>query len=105
MDKKPEIFKPNIGNVNNNKKAYYSFLEDRLNIREEKDDYDNGESVIDFINKLSKSGSYIFSKDVVIITKDKKYETRIAGKLGDNIVTLDNDSIRIDEIVKIYEKK
>ncbi|MGM9878500.1 MAG: hypothetical protein ACI31R_00495 [Bacilli bacterium] len=103
MDKKPEIFKPEIGNVNNNKKAYYSFLEDRLDIKT--DDYEENDDVISFMNKLAKSGSYIFNKDVVIVTKDKRYETRIAGKLGDRIVTLDNDSIRIDDIIKIYEKK
>lgn len=103
MDKKPEIFKPEIGNVNNNKKAYYSFLEDRLDIKT--DDYEENDDVISFMNKLAKSGSYIFNKDVVIVTKDKRYETRIAGKLGDRIVTLDNESIRIDDIVKIYEKR
>ena len=36
MDKKPEIFKPEIGRIDNNKKAYYSFLEDRLDIKTEK---------------------------------------------------------------------
>ena len=103
MDKKPEIFKPEIGRIDNNKKAYYSFLEDRLDIKTEK--YEENEDVIDFINKLAKSGSYIFNKDVIIVTKDKKYETRIAGKLGDRIVTLNNDSININDIIKIYEKK
>ena len=103
MDKKPEIFKPEIGRIDNNKKAYYSFLEDRLDIKTEK--YEENEDVIDFMNKLAKSGSYIFNKDVIIVTKDKKYETRIAGKLGDRIVTLDNDYININDIIKIYEKK
>ena len=103
MDKKPEIFKPEIGKIDNNKKAYYSFLEDRLDIKTEK--YEENEDVIDFMNKLAKSGSYIFNKDVIIVTKDKKYETRIAGKLGDRIITLDNDSIKVDDIIKIYEKK
>lgn len=103
MDKKPEIFKPKIGKIDNNKKAYYSFLEDRLDIKT--DEYEENDDVITFMNKLARSGSYIFNKDVIIITKDKKYETRIAGKLGDRIITLDNDSIRIDDIIKIYEKK
>ena len=103
MDKKPEIFKPEIGKVDNNKKTYYSFLEDRLDI--ETDKYEENEDVIDFMNKFAKSGSYIFNKDVIIVTKDKKYETRIAGKLGDRIVTLNNDSININDIIKIYEKK
>lgn len=103
MDKKPEIFKPEIGKIDNNKKAYYSFLEDRLDIKT--DEYEENDDVITFMNKLARSGSYIFNKDVIIVTKDKKYETRIAGKLGNRIITLDNDSIRIDDIIKIYEKK
>ena len=78
-------------------------MEDRLDIKTEK--YEENEDVIDFMNKLAKSGSYIFNKDVIIVTKDKKYETRIAGKLGDRIITLDNDSIKVDDIIKIYEKK
>ncbi|MGN0993142.1 MAG: hypothetical protein ACI4PE_04410 [Bacilli bacterium] len=103
MDKKPEIFKPEIGKINNNKKAYYSFLEDRLDIKT--DEYEESDDVISFMNKLARSGSYIFNKDVIIVTKDKKYETRIAGKLGDRIITLDNDSIKVDDVIKIYEKK
>lgn len=103
MDKKPEIFKPEIGKIDNNKKAYYSFLEDRLDIKT--DEYEENDDVITFMNKLARSGSYIFNKDVIIVTKDKKYATRIAGKLGNRIITLDNDSIRIDDIIKIYEKK
>lgn len=103
MNKKPEIFKPEIGKIDNNKKAYYSFLEEETKINQEQ--YEESEDVIDFMNKLAKSGSYIFNKDVVIVTKNKKYETRIAGKLGDRIVTLDNESININDIIKVYEKK
>ncbi len=101
MDKKPEIFKPDIGVVNNNRKSYYSFLDDRLDI---KSDIEQVEQPIDFINRLSKSGSYMFNREVVIITKDKRYETKIAGKIGNKIVTLDNESIDINEILKIYQK-
>lgn len=101
MNKKPEIFKPNIGNINNNRKTYYSFLDDKLGIEREAE---QKEEPIDFINRLSNNGSYIFSKKVIIKTKDKTYDTKIAGKLGDKIITLDNESIRIGEIEKIYEK-
>ena len=58
----------------------------------------------DFIENLSKSGAYMFSKNVIIKTKDKTYDTRIAGKIGDRIITLDNDSINISDIERIYEK-
>lgn len=92
--KKPDIYKPNI-NVNNNRKVYYSFLNNS-----EKEN----ETPIEFIDNLSKNGEYMFSKKVIIKTKEKEYETRIAGKIGNKIITLDNDSININDIEKIYEK-
>lgn len=101
MEKKPEIFKPNMSFIDNNKKAYYSFLEEPL--KEEKTD--EGYSVEDFFNKVSGSGSYVFNKKVVILTKNKKYDTKIAGNFNNKIITLDNDSIDKKDIIKIYEKK
>lgn len=104
--KKPDIFKPNV-DVNNNKKVYYSFLDDRLKIESELDrsSFDkNNLSPLEFIDNLSKSDSYMFSKNVIIKTCDKTYDTRIAGKIGDRIITLDNDSININDILDIYYK-
>ena len=105
MNKKPEIFKPEMDFIDNNKKAYYSFLEDRLNIKPEIEEKEvSKDEVTDFINKLSKSEGYIFNKNIVIETKNKKYDTKIAGKIGNRLITLDNDSININDITKIYEK-
>ena len=101
MNRKPEIFKPKMENKNNNERSYYSFLKEE-EVLSSKRIFD--ETPIDFINRISKSGSYIFNRDVIIETKNKKYETRIAGKLGNRIITLDTDSIDINDIVKIYEK-
>lgn len=101
--KKPEIFKPKIGNINNNKKTYCSFIEDKLGVEKE-EHIESFEEPIDFINRLGSDGGYIFSKTVVIETKDATYETKIAGKLGNKIATLDNKVINIDDIIKIYEK-
>ena len=38
---------------------------------------------------------------VSIITNDKTYDTKIASRVGDNLITLDNDIVRIDEIKDI----
>ena len=100
MSKKPKIFKPNMNFKDNNKKAYYSFLEEYT------DDYVSDEvNVSDFIDNLSNNSSYVFSKRVIIETEDKKYDTRIAGRFGNKIITLDNDIIDISNISNIYEKK
>ena len=103
MGKKPEIFKPNMSFIDNNKKAYYSYLEEP-SLRKEEEKEELG-GVQDFLNKISNSGGYVFNKKVVIVTKDKTYDTKIAGKIGNRLVTIDNDSISINDILKIYEKK
>lgn len=103
MEKRPEIFKPNMDFIDNNKKTFYSHVEEPSPRVEE--DESSSESVQDFLNKVSGSGGYVFNRRVVIVTRDKTYDTKIAGKLGNKIVTLDNDSIDVDNIVRIYEKK
>lgn len=105
MNKKPEIFKPNMDFIDNNEKAYVSFLQngDKRNDISGFVNDNTTVDVIDFVNGLSKNG-YVFNKRVVIVTKNKTFDTRVAGKIGNRIITLDNDSINIDDIVKIYEK-
>lgn len=101
MEKKGSMYKPRIGNIDNNQKIYYSYLEDKLST-----DYnENSLNIEDFLKNLNSDGSYIFNKDVVIETFDDVYNTRIAGKIGSRIVTLDNRSIDMKDIKKIYEKK
>lgn len=96
--KKGEIFKPIIEhNLNNNKNAYYSFIK-------EEDTRESNEDPIDTLDRLIKSNSYIFNKKVLIVTKDKEYLTKIAGKIGKRVITLDGDSINIDDIIRIDEK-
>ena len=106
MNKKPKIFKPNMDFVDNNKKTYCSYLDDKLGIDSSEREFkiNRKEDVINFINQLSNSGSYVFNKNIYIKTNNEEFETRIAGKIGNRIITLDNRSINIDDIVSIYEK-
>lgn len=100
--KRPDIFKPEINHeLNNNKNAYYSFIE--VDDRKEEKVVKNEEPV-DTLDRLIKNNSYIFNKKVLIVTKDKEYLTSIAGKIGKRVITLDGDSIDIDNIIKIEEK-
>ena len=102
MSKKPKIFKPNMSFIDNNEKAYVSFLkDDNVSVSIDKKDSDD---VISFLEKLSSNGTYIFNKKIKIVTNDDTYHTRIAGKIGNKIITLDNDSIKIDDILKIEEE-
>ncbi len=94
--KKSNIFKPDIGDINNNEKVYYSYLNDKLDINNNPDE---------FIKNLDNNGSYIFSKNVIIKTKDNTYDTKIAGKIKNKIITIDSKVIPVEEIIDIYEYK
>ena len=67
------------------------------------------EETVTFINKsvekkiddLFNTNGYIFNVDVKIKTLDKTYNTKIASRVGNNIITLDNDIINIDDIKDI----
>lgn len=98
MGRKSNIFKPDIGEVNNNEQIYYSYLNNKI------DSYDNEEDPNSFFKRLDREGSYIFSKNVIIKTNNDIYETKIAGKMEDRIITIDNKIIPIDNIVSITQK-
>ena len=61
----------------------------------------NDLTVEEKINKLFNTNGYVFNIDVKIITDNKTYDTKVAGKIGNNLITLDNDVISIKEIKDI----
>ena len=72
----------------NNEESIFNYHDDELSVDEK-------------LNKLFNTNGYIFNIDVKIITDNKTYHTKIAGKVGDNIITLDNDIIKISDIKDI----
>lgn len=102
MSKKlPKVFKNNNINTTNNKKiCYLSDKDNNLNNYRNKDSF----SVEDKIKKLFKSSRYIFNINVLIKTNKKDYDTKIAGKVKNSLVTVDNDIIPIVEIEDIIIK-
>lgn len=101
MEKKPSIFKPSFTNkINNNRKVYYSFIEEEQNIKNETRTTTPSEKLKELMNK----DGYIFNKNVIIKTNQNIYDTRIAGKINDKIVTIKGDSIDIKDIKEIIEK-
>ncbi len=102
MNKKPEIYKPPINkSINNNEKVFYSTYGNST--RSYKSD-EYIESPEDTLNRLSNNGRYIFNTKVIIRTKDKIYDTKIAGKMNGKLITTDGDSILLDNILSIKEK-
>ena len=58
-------------------------------------------SINDKIEELFNTNGYVFNKDVEIITNNKKYCTRVAGKVNNYLITMDNDIINILDIKDI----
>ncbi len=96
MNKMPKIFKPDINHkLENNKDVFCSYENDfnESNITRKEVELDD----------LLKD-PYFFRRDVIIYTKEKVYDTKIAGKMNDKIITLNNDSININDIIKLVKK-
>ena len=74
-----------------------------VDIKEDKEEISNL-SIKEKINKLFNRNGYIFNVDVKIITTNKEYNTKIAGKVNNHLITLDNDIINIDDIRDVIIK-
>lgn len=97
MKKLPKIYQGTFDKeIHNNKEMEY--LSEIDEIKEAK------ETVEDKISSLFSSSRHIFHIPVIIKTKDRVYNTKIAGKVKNYIITLDNDIIYISDIISIEEK-
>ena len=105
----PQIFKNKIdASHNHNKKVYYTSENGSINsIKNTQAISSNQEQLLtveEKIRKLFKSSRYIFNIPVLIKTNQKDYDTKIAGKMKNSLVTVDNDVIPIIEINDIIIK-
>ena len=104
--KKNKIFQNKINKqMNNNQKVSEVKEEIQGDIPIKEGNKIENTNVKEIINKLLNRNGYIFNVDVAIITEKKKYETRIAGKVNNHLITLDNDIICINEIKDIIIKE
>ena len=95
MEKRLNIFKPNINKkLTNNKVSYYSFIVPDVNKNNNYNDFR--------VNKIT-SNNYIFNTDVAIKTKNDLIKTKISGKMGSNIITSDGRIINTKDIIEIKE--
>lgn len=65
---------------------------------------DDNLTVNEKIDKLLKRNGYIFNVDVKIITTKREFDTKIAGKMNNHLITIDNDIINISDIKDIIIK-
>ncbi len=102
----PKIFKKNVDlEHSNNKRVFYaSENKETLVKNDDTNSYRSLSTVEEKIRKLFKSSRYIFNINVIIKTDKKDYNTQIAGRIKNSIVTVDNDVIPIVEINDIIIK-
>ena len=91
--KKKEIFVNRIDKIINNNQEYCDVIENNDNVI--------NINIDDKIDKLFNTNGYVFNKEVKIITSDKEYLTRIAGKVNNHLITFDNDIIDVSSIKDI----
>lgn len=58
-------------------------------------------NVLEVINNIFNSKGYPFDKKVIIKTKDKTYKTYLVTLYDDRVITLNDDVIKMDDIVSI----
>ena len=93
--KKKKIYVNKITKEINNNQKYCDVIETNEEIKED------GLSIDEKLDKIFNTNGYVFSKDVKIITNDNSYKTKIAGKVNNYLITMDNDVIDISSIKDI----
>lgn len=99
MDKQlPKIYHNKINkNISNNSK-YFSSSEIQEKKQLEKPKHIN---IRKKINDIFSSPNYIYKANVTITTKDKTINERIIGRNKNYLITMDNKTIPIDDILDI----
>lgn len=105
MGKKlPKVFANKIDKeLNNNETVYYNKNEERK--IEEKDPLTSVLTVNQKINQIFSSARYVYKADVIITTKNGKVNKRIIGRNRNELITMDNEVINVNDILDIEFQK
>ena len=104
MEKKlPKVFANKIDKpLKNNETVYYEKREDR---KEEPFKPNSLFSINQKINQIFGSSRYVYKADVVITTKNGKLNKKIIGRNRNELITMDNEVIKIADILDIDFQK
>ncbi len=100
MAKLPKVFHNDINKKFTNNKSYIYAENGKIDNSKNQTKND----VIELINSLFNEKGFIFNKPLLIKTKEKTYDTAIIKKDHNNIYTLTEDVISIDDIISIERK-
>ena len=101
MEKKiPKVFQNNIDkDISNNDKYYYSANKSEIiNI------VDKPKNINKKINEIFASPTYIYKANVEIKTNNSTFTTKIIGRNKNYLITMDNKTIPINDIIDINMK-
>lgn len=104
MNKKlPNVFaNKNVGMINNNKETYYSGENQIKNMTSDETNKSIKTIIIrKKINDLFNSENFVYKVNVVITTVDGDMECTLIAKSNDSLLTINNESIKISDIVDI----
>ncbi len=103
--KKNKVFQNKVNKgIGNNQKIFNVCEDNEAHIIKKDILLDNNLTVKEKIEKLFNRNGYVFNVLVEIITSKKNYNTKIAGKVNNHLITLDNDIICINDIKDIIVK-
>lgn len=105
MEKKlPKVFANKIDKeLKNNETVYYNKNEERK--IEEKESLSSILTVNQKINQIFSSTRYVYKADVIITTKNGKMNKRIIGRNRNELITMDNEVINVNDIIDIEFSK
>ena len=102
MKKLPKIYQTEINKkISNNKKMCYLKT---ITEQSKKANIEN-ESIIEKIDEIFSGLGYSYNKSLIIKTNKKEYDTSLIAKTKSSVITLENETIPIKDIISIKEKK
>ena len=109
MDKKlPKVFQNTIDkDISNNDKYYYSANKSETNneVKEEnKHKVIKPNNINKKINEIFASPTYVYKANVEVTTKESTITTKIIGRNKNYLITMDNKTIPIKDIIDIELK-
>ncbi len=104
---KPKMFKNPINKIVDNNKTLDKISSEQISENYERSIKTENKflSIKSKVNNIFASKNYIYKADVVIKLKDNIIERRIIGLQNEQLITMENEMIPINEIVDIYVKE
>lgn len=103
-EKLPNVFVNLNDDINDNNVSYY-YSKNGKNSLQKKEDFTNRIKINKKIDELFNSTKFVYKLPVIINLEDERIDTIIVYKNKNQLVTMDNRVIKVEDILDIEEKK